>query len=419
MLAAMSGGVDSAVAAALAVEAGHDVVGVHMALSRNRDQFRSGSRGCCSIEDAGDARRAADVLGIPYYVWDLSERFEDTVVADFLSEYEAGRTPNPCVRCNEHIKFEALLDKATALGFDAVATGHYAQIVTREVAASGTEADGGPRTVRELHRSPNDAKDQSYVLAVAGPDRLARAMFPLGAFASKDEVRAEAARRGLSVSAKPDSYDICFVADGDTRGFLQSRLGSRPGEVVDVDGEVVGAHDGAYAFTVGQRRGLALGRPAADGRARYVVDVQPATNTVVVGPAELLSVDRIAGEKALWFDGVLEHEPDGWFDAEVQVRAHGAPVPARVRAVGGDVSGAGAADAGAAGGGAPGAEGSVVEGSGADGSGADAVGPAMEIELTGTPLRGVAPGQSVVVYRGTRVLGQATVARAWRAPAER
>ncbi|MFD7024252.1 tRNA 2-thiouridine(34) synthase MnmA [Promicromonospora sukumoe] len=402
VLAAMSGGVDSAVAAALAVEAGHDVVGVHMALSRNRDQFRSGSRGCCSIEDAGDARRAADVLGIPYYVWDLSERFEDTVVADFLSEYEAGRTPNPCVRCNEHIKFEALLDKATALGFDAVATGHYAQITTREV----TAPDGGGRTVRELHRSPNDAKDQSYVLAVAGPDRLARAMFPLGAFASKDEVRAEAARRGLSVSAKPDSYDICFVADGDTRGFLQSRLGSRPGEVVDVDGEVVGAHDGAYAFTVGQRRGLALGRPATDGKARYVVDVQPATNTVVVGPAELLSVDRIAGEKALWFDGVLEHEPDGWFDAEVQVRAHGAPVPARVRA-----SGAGAPEAGA-GAGAAGAD-----GSGADASGADAVGPAMEIELTGTPLRGVAPGQSVVVYRGTRVLGQATVARAWRAPA--
>lgn len=380
VLAAMSGGVDSAVAAALAVEAGHDVVGVHMALSRNRDQFRTGSRGCCSIEDAGDARRAADMLGIPYYVWDLSERFEDTVVADFLSEYEAGRTPNPCVRCNEHIKFEALLDKATALGFDAVATGHYAQITTREVAS----ADGGRRTVRELHRSPNDAKDQSYVLAVAGPDRLARAMFPLGAFASKDEVRAEAARRGLSVSAKPDSYDICFVADGDTRGFLRDRLGSRPGEVVDVEGEVVGEHDGAYAFTVGQRRGLALGRPAADGRARYVVDVQPATNTVVVGPAELLSVDRIAGEKSLWFDGVLEHEPDGWFDAEVQVRAHGAPVPARVRA-----------------------------------SGADAGAPAMEIELTGTPLRGVAPGQSVVVYRGTRVLGQATVARAWRAPADR
>jgi tRNA-specific 2-thiouridylase len=384
VLAAMSGGVDSAVAAALAVEAGHDVVGVHMALSRNRDQFRTGSRGCCSIEDAGDARRAADVLGIPYYVWDLSERFEDTVVADFLSEYEAGRTPNPCVRCNEHIKFEALLDKATALGFDAVATGHYAQVVTRAL-PDGT-------TVRELHRSPNAEKDQSYVLAVMGPERLERAMFPLGGFASKDEVRAEAARRGLSVSAKPDSYDICFVADGDTRGFLRDRLGSRPGAVVDTDGAVVGQHDGAYAYTVGQRRGLGLGRPAADGRPRYVVDVRADTNTVVVGPAELLTVDRIAGERAVWFAGALPagggadgggHDAAGdgaWFDAQVQVRAHGAAIGARVRTTRAEDGGAG-----------------------------------LEVALTERPLRGVAAGQSVVVYRGTQVLGQATVSRAWRA----
>ncbi|WP_159795041.1 tRNA 2-thiouridine(34) synthase MnmA [Puerhibacterium puerhi] len=372
VLAAMSGGVDSAVAAALAVEAGHDVVGVHMALSRNRDQFRTGSRGCCSIEDAGDARRAADVLGIPYYVWDLSERFEDTVVADFLAEYEAGRTPNPCVRCNEHIKFEALLDKATALGFDAVATGHYAQVVTREL-PDGT-------TARELHRATDAEKDQSYVLAVMGPERLERAMFPLGGFASKAEVRAEAARRGLSVSAKPDSYDICFVADGDTRGFLRDRLGSRPGVVVDTDGAVVGEHDGAYAYTVGQRRGLGLGRPAADGRPRYVVDVRADTNTVVVGPAELLTVDRIAGERTVWFAGALAADGAGageWFDAQVQVRAHGAAIGARVRAVPG--------------------------------------GAGLEVALTERPLRGVAAGQSVVVYRGTQVLGQATVSRAWRA----
>ena len=368
VLAAMSGGVDSAVAAALAVEAGHDVVGVHMALSRNRDQFRSGSRGCCSIEDAGDARRAADILGIPYYVWDLSEKFEDTVVADFLSEYAAGRTPNPCVRCNEHIKFEALLDKATALGFDAVATGHYARVVTRP-AADGTE-------VRELHRSPNMAKDQSYVLAVMGPERLRRAMFPLGHFTTKDEVRAEAAARGLSVSNKPDSYDICFVADGDTQGFLRDHLGSKPGAIVDADGLQVGEHDGAYSYTVGQRKGLALGRPAADGKPRYVLDVQPVTNTVVVGPAELLTVDHIEGDKTVWLAddvlaGALEDAAGrGWFDAEVQVRAHGEPVPARVRAVG--VAG-------------------------------------MEVDLVGATLRGVAAGQSLVAYSGTRVLGQATV----------
>lgn len=378
VLAAMSGGVDSAVAAARVVEAGHEVVGVHMALSRNRNQFRTGSRGCCSIEDAGDARRAADILGIPYYVWDLSEKFEDTVVADFLSEYAAGRTPNPCVRCNEHIKFEALLDKATALGFDAVATGHYAQVITR------TGADGVD--VRELHRSPNTAKDQSYVLAVMGPERLARAMFPLGAYETKDEVRAEAAARGLSVSNKPDSYDICFVADGDTQGFLRDHLGSKPGDIVDTDGTIIGAHDGAYSYTVGQRKGLSIGRPAADGKPRYVLDVQPVSNRIVVGPAEMLTVDRIIGDQSVWLahdvlaaaglDPAAPHD-DGtaWFDAEVQVRAHGEPVPARVRAV------------------------------------ADATGPAgrMEVELTGETLRGVAAGQSLVAYLGTRVLGQATV----------
>ncbi|NCD19411.1 MAG: tRNA 2-thiouridine(34) synthase MnmA, partial [Actinobacteria bacterium] len=168
VLAALSGGVDSAVAAARAVDAGHDVVGVHMALSRSRAQHRTGSRGCCSIEDASDARRAADVLGIPFYVWDLSEEFQETVVADFLDEYAAGRTPNPCVRCNEHIKFSALLDRGLALGFDAVATGHYARILP------------GP----ELHRSLDPLKDQSYVLAVMGRERLSRALFPLGDVAS-------------------------------------------------------------------------------------------------------------------------------------------------------------------------------------------------------------------------------------------
>ena len=269
VLAALSGGVDSAVAAARAVEAGHEVVGVHMALSRSRAQHRNGSRGCCSIEDAGDARRAADVLGIPYYVWDLSEEFEETVVADFLTEYAAGRTPNPCVRCNEHIKFSALLDRGIALGFDAVATGHYARIA--EV------PDGAGGTRRELHRAVDPLKDQSYVLAVMGAERLERALFPLGDAPSKDAVRAEAAARGLSVSAKPDSYDICFVADGDTHGFLRERLGARPGEVVDADGRVLGEHDGAYAYTVGQRKGLGLTRPAPDGRPRYVLEVRPQT----------------------------------------------------------------------------------------------------------------------------------------------
>ena len=364
VLAALSGGVDSAVAAARAVDVGHEVVGVHLALSRNRDQFRTGSRGCCSIEDAGDARRAADVLGIPFYVWDLSERFEETVVADFLAEYEAGRTPNPCVRCNQHIKFEALMDKAVALGFDAVCTGHYARIV------SG--ADGR----LELHRSADDAKDQSYVLAVMGAERLERSMFPLGDVATKADVRAEAAARGLSVSAKPDSYDICFVADGDTQGFLRSRLGSRPGDVLDGEGNVVGQHDGAYAYTVGQRRGLHLGRPAADGRPRYVLDVRPVSNTVVVGAAEDLDVAGLRGSDAVWFGA----PGADWFDCTVQVRAHGVPVAAQARAVT-------AHD--------------------------DGVASGMEVRLV-EPLRGLATGQSVVTYDGTRVLGEATVTETWR-----
>ncbi|GAA4416492.1 tRNA 2-thiouridine(34) synthase MnmA [Georgenia halophila] len=367
VLAALSGGVDSAVAAARAVDAGHDVVGVHMALSRSRAQHRNGSRGCCSIEDSSDARRAADVLGIPFYVWDLSEEFEETVVADFLSEYEAGRTPNPCVRCNEHIKFSALLDRGVALGFDAVATGHYARIVD-------VPDDGGGTARRELHRAADSAKDQSYVLAVMGQERLERSLFPLGDVVSKEDVRAEAAARGLSVSAKPDSYDICFVADGDTRGFLQSRLGSRPGEVVDVDGEVLGEHDGAYAFTVGQRKGLGLTRPAPDGDPRYVLEVRPERNQVVVGPNELLSVDELRADQTVW---LAEDVPAGeWTDAEVQIRAHGEPVPARVRRDERDA-------------------GSVLA------------------RLV-TPLRGIAPGQSLVVYAGPRVLGQSTITSARR-----
>ena len=372
VLAALSGGVDSAVAAARAVDAGHDVVGVHMALSRRRAQQRTGSRGCCTIEDASDARRAADVLGIAYYVWDLSERFEETVIADFLAEYAAGRTPNPCVRCNEHVKFAALLDRALALGFDAVCTGHYARVL------SGRQS-GSPDTSRfQLHRAAALDKDQSYVLAVMGADRLARSIFPLGDASSKADVRAEAAARGLTVSAKPDSYDICFVADGDTGGFLRNRLGSAPGPVVDRDGVVVGAHEGAYAYTVGQRRGLRLGRPAPDGRPRYVLEVRTATNTVVVGSEGELSVGELVGDDVVWLaPDVPVH---AWTSAVVQLRAHGEPVRCRFRL----------ADEGRPG----------------------RPSPARLVVVPEQPVRAVAPGQSMVLYAGTRVLGQATLAHA-------
>src|ERR1700710_412278 len=212
----MSGGVDSAVAAARGGEAGAGVTGGHLALTPNAHTVREGARGCCTIEDAMDARRVADRIGIPFYVWDFSDRFAEEVVDDFVAEYPAGRTPNPCLRCNERIKFAALLDKAVALGFDAVCTGHYAVLTT--------DADGR----RELHRASDEAKDQSYVLGVLTADQIAHAMFPLGRTPSKALVRAEAERRGFRVASKPDSHDICFIPDGDTRGWLADRVGSAP-----------------------------------------------------------------------------------------------------------------------------------------------------------------------------------------------
>jgi tRNA-specific 2-thiouridylase len=346
--------VDSAVAAARAVDAGHDVTGVHLALARNPQTYRTGARGCCTLEDARDARRAADVIGIPFYVWDLAERFHEDVVDDFVAEYAAGRTPNPCLRCNEKIKFAAVLDRALALGFDAVVTGHHAR------------RDGEGR----LRRSVDLAKDQSYVLAVLNPHQLRHSIFPLGD-STKAAVRAEAAARGLAVADKPDSHDICFIADGDTRRWLHDRLGSTPGDIVDAgSGEVLGRHDGAYAFTVGQRKGLGLDRPAADGRPRYVLSITPVSNTVTVGPVEALEVSTVVGERPLWT------EPDE-VRAEVQLRAHGEAVPATVALTGGQL-----------------------------------------VATLDRPVRGIATGQAMVVYQpdpgGDIVLGSATIASAPR-----
>ena len=350
VLAALSGGVDSAVAAARAVEAGHDVTAVHLALSPSPASHRNGARGCCSLEDSRDARRVADVLDIPFYVWDVAERFTRDVVDDFVAEYAAGRTPNPCIRCNERVKFAAVLDRALALGFDAVCTGHYARIV-----------DG------MLHRAVDEEKDQSYVLAVLRPDQISRALFPLGD-SRKSQVREEAARRRLAVAAKPDSHDICFIADGDTQAFLRSKIGSQPGDVVDaVSGAVVGGHDGAYAYTVGQRRGLQLGVPAPDGKPRYVLDVSPVSNTVTVGPAHMLDVDLVRAGAPTWCGPV----PVMPFEGSAQLRAHGAPVPCSV-----------------------------------------SVGDNGMVVTLHTSVRGVAPGQTVAVYDGDRVVGSATIERA-------
>ena len=350
VLAAMSGGVDSAVAAARAKDAGHDVTGVHLALARNPQTYRTGARGCCTLEDSRDARRAADVVGIPFYIWDMADQFHESVVDDFVAEYAAGRTPNPCLRCNEKIKFAAVLDRAVALGFDAVVTGHHARL----------GADG------LLRRSVDLAKDQSYVLAVLTRAQLDRAVFPLGD-STKAQVRSEAAERGLAVADKPDSHDICFIADGDTRGFLASKLGEAPGDIVDAhSGAVLGQHQGAFGYTVGQRKGLDLRVPAPDGRPRYVLSITPKTNTVTVGPREDLAVDTVTAKRAIW------HGEQTPIECDVQLRAHGEVVRAEV----------------------------TVE----------------RADLTAqlhTPARGVAAGQAIVAYRpdpaGDIVLGSATI----------
>ncbi|MCX6485124.1 MAG: tRNA 2-thiouridine(34) synthase MnmA [Rhodoluna sp.] len=356
VLAAMSGGVDSAVAAARAVDAGHEVVGVHLALSRNAGTLRTGARGCCTIEDSMDAQRVSAILGIKYFVWDFSERFKMEVVDDFIQEYEAGRTPNPCMRCNERIKFAALLEKALALGFDAVCTGHYATI---------EEHDGN----LELHRSPATAKDQSYVLGVLTTEQLKHALFPIGAESDKADIRKEAEARGLAVAQKPDSYDICFIPDGDTQGWLGEKLNEQPGQIVDRNGNVLSDHTGTHNYTVGQRKGLSIEKPAKDGRPRYVLEIRPKTKTVVVGPQEALAIKELGGTKFTWC-GQAPTNPEIPFEAEVQVRAHAEPVTCTAQLDEGELK-----------------------------------------VITHEPILGVAPGQTAVIYLGTRVLGQFTIDR--------
>ncbi|ORW43690.1 tRNA(5-methylaminomethyl-2-thiouridylate)-methyltransferase [Mycobacterium paraense] len=348
----MSGGVDSSVAAARMVDAGHDVVGVHLALSSAPGALRTGSRGCCSKEDAADARRVADILGIPFYVWDFAERFKADVIDDFVESYARGETPNPCVRCNQRIKFSALSAKAVALGFDTVATGHYARL------------SGG-----RLRRAVDQGKDQSYVLAVLTAEQLRHAAFPIGDTA-KPRIRAEAARRGLAVADKPDSHDICFIPSGDTRAFLGARIGVRRGAVVTADGAVLATHDGVHGFTIGQRKGLGIAGPGPDGRPRYVTSIDAETGTVQVGDAADLEVRALVGRSPVFTAGTAPHGP---VECAVQVRAHGEAVEAV----------------------------------------AELVGDELVVRLR-VPLRGVACGQTLVLYRpdadGDEVLGSATIA---------
>jgi tRNA-uridine 2-sulfurtransferase len=354
VLVAMSGGVDSSVAAARMVDAGHDVVGVHLALSSAPGTLRTGSRGCCSKEDAGDARRVADILDIPFYVWDFADRFKEDVIDDFVSSYARGETPNPCVRCNERIKFSALAARALALGFDAIATGHYARL-----------SDG------RLRRAVDHDKDQSYVLGVLSAEQLEHSLFPIGD-SPKAQIRSEAAERGLAVADKPDSHDICFIPSGDTQAFLGARIGVRRGQVVDSGGTVLAEHDGVHGFTIGQRKGLGIAGPGPDGQPRYVTSIDADTATVHVGAVTDLDVRTLTGERPVLAAGT---EFSGPVECEVQVRAHG------------------------------GVAGAVAE-----------LRDGRLIADLRTPLRGVAAGQTMVLYApdpdGDVVLASATISGA-------
>ncbi len=343
----MSGGVDSSVAAALLVEQGHEVIGVSLDLVGSRSR-------CCSLDDADDARRVAERLGIRFYVANHRERFRDEVMLPFADAYLAGRTPIPCVACNRRFKFHHLMQRARALGAMGVATGHYARIVRGPV-------QGRPRLLRGVDAN----KDQSYFLFDLGPEQLARIRFPLGGL-TKAEVRQRARALGLATAEKPESQEICFVPDGDYTALVEGlRSEAIPGEgtIEDESGQVLGRHAGIHRFTVGQRRGLGVASPVP----LYVKRLEPRTNRVVVGPAGELEAREAHVERVSWTQGA---PPEPGRRVQVRVRHRHAPAPARLEIRGGN-----------------------------------AVHVAFE-----TPVRAVAPGQAAVFYDGDEVLGGGWIA---------
>ena len=308
-MVAMSGGVDSSVAAALCVEAGHDVVGVTLRLWGGESDS-----GCCSVSDVEDARRVAHQLDIDHHVFNLADDFARHVVGPYVAAHAEGRTPNPCIECNRHLKFDRLLSRATALGFDAVVTGHHARVVT----------DGGG--VRRVARGADAAKDQSYVLYMLGAGALAAVELPVGAM-TKDEVREHARRLGLATASKPDSQDVCFItSQAGRRGFLAERIPLHPGRLVDTSGTEVGSVTAVELVTVGQRRGLG---PVGSGEHRYALDVDVERRTVVVGTADDLEVRTTTVGDVVWSgEPVGAVDGDGDAAIRVQASAHGAAVPA-------------------------------------------------------------------------------------------
>jgi tRNA-specific 2-thiouridylase len=348
VLMAMSGGVDSSMAAALLTEQGHDVTGVHLKLADTPSGLPG--KGCCTLDDARDARRVADLLGIPFYVWDLSAPFRDRVMDDFVAEYAAGRTPNPCVRCNERVKYTALLARARALGFDALATGHHVRLRHR---------DGQWRMLR----AADGGKDQTYVLYMATQDQLAHTRWPAGEH-TKPQLRAMAAERGLVTARKPDSHDICFIPEGDVGGFLRPRLGARPGSIVGPDGTELARHNGAYRFTVGQRRGLGISGQRAP---LFVTAING--DTVHVGPRAQLETAGLAADNVSWVSGSPPH--GAALAAQVRYRAH--PLPADW----------------------------ALDDDGR-----------LHVTFGDERPLGVAPGQAVVLYDGDECVGGATIASA-------
>jgi tRNA-specific 2-thiouridylase len=346
VLVAMSGGVDRSVAAALLGAAGHDVVGATMKLWGG-----ASDSGCCSVADVDDARRVAEQLGIAHHVFNFSREFDRRVVDPYVADHAAGRTPNPCVACNRHLKFDRFAVRAAQLGFDAIATGHHARVVAPTAGVAHWR----------LRRGVDGAKDQSYVLHMLGQDQLAHLLLPVGEM-TKTDVRARAAALGLRTATKPDSQDVCFISrSGGRQAFLGDRIPLRPGTVVDRSGAVVGTVPAVELVTVGQRR--ALGNPGgtlAPGERRYAVDVDIAAGMVTVGPLEELLVREVGVDAVTWTAApVADGEP-----VLVQFSAHGEAVAGRWRADGGG--------------------GRVV---------------------LDTEVRRVAPGQSVVVYGGDVVLG--------------